>query len=265
MTVLDQHGRRIMDRDPDVTHDPDCPLASPAPPPLDADATSFQATRWCTCGGSAAAGVVSKDRWPHLLAVGFGELMTGLLDNAQVGSHHGIAPHITVQVSLDDVRAGLGGELVMPGSDENVLLTSAAVRRIMCDAAITPVVVQRLLALEAATGTDHLAQLLTSTAVAVLYVGRDKRTVTPAQRRALEARDQHCVFPGCRAHPRRCQAHHVREWENNGPTDIDNLALLCVRHHISVHEGGWSITPTPGVAANETGYWTLHPPPERQP
>ncbi|MFN8149165.1 MAG: HNH endonuclease, partial [Candidatus Nanopelagicales bacterium] len=111
----------------------------------------------------------------------------------------------------------------------------------------------------------RLSSLLRSTAIAVLYVGRSKRTITPAQRRALEARDRHCIFPGCRAHPRRCHAHHVREWENGGSTDLDNLALLCVRHHISVHEGGWTLTPTPGIAANETGYWTLHPPPRPQP
>jgi len=103
-----------------------------------------------------------------------------------------------------------------------------------------------------------------STAVAVLYVGRAHRTVTPRQRRALEVRDRHCVFPGCRAHPRRCQAHHVREWEHDGTTDIDNLALLCVRHHISVHEGGWTITRTPGTTPYETGCWTLAPP-RRQP
>ena len=144
----------------------------------------------------------------------------------------------------------------------------------MCDADITPVIVREL-GVEAASTSDRrtepverierLSRLLWQTAIAVLYVGRAQRTVTPAQRRALEARDRHCIFPGCRAHPRRCHAHHVREWENHGTTDLDNLALLCVRHHISVHEGGWSITPTPGVAANETGYWTLHPPPERQP
>ena len=66
--------------------------------------------------------------------------------------------------------------------------------------------------------------------------------------------------PGSPRVPRRCQAHHVREWDNDGPTDLDNLALLCRRHHTSVHEGGWTITPTPGIAAHETGCWTLAPP-----
>ena len=178
---------------------------------------------------------------------------------------------MTVTVDVADLAAGLGAELAMPGHDDPLPITSEMARRIMCDASVTPVVVQKLVEAEqegadaAGAGVDELTRLLLSTAVAVLFVGRSERTVTPRQRRALEARDRHCIFPGCRAHPRRCHAHHVCEWEHDGCTDLDNLALLCVRHHISVHEGGWRIMPTPGVAPNETGYWTVHPPPRPQP
>ncbi len=294
MTVLDQYARRIADRDPDVVHAATCPLAAP-PAPLEPDATAFQTTRWCTCGAAAAAGVVSKDNWPHLLAVAFGELMTNHVDDGRVGSHHGIAPHVTVTVDVDDLAAGLGSHLAMPGRDEPVLLTSQETRRILCDSDLTTVVLDKLrnrkgpgsdgatamdaTAVDAGHGAAsdaandpaanasqtradaaELSRLLMSTAVAVLYVGRTSRLVTPRQRRALEIRDRHCVFPGCRAHPRRCQAHHVREWDADGLTDIDNLALLCVRHHISVHEGGWTISRTPGTSPYATGCWTLAPP-----
>ena len=286
MTVLDQYARRIVDRDPDIAHAPDCPLAAP-PAPLEPDATAFQTTRWCTCGAAAAAGVVSKDNWPHLLAVAFGELMTTYVDDGRVGSHHGIAPHVTVTVDVEDLAAGLGAQLAMPGQDEPVLLTSEETRRILCDADLTTVVVEKLRhrdrggrghstgvdardaehvevtnadAADGATAPAELTRLLMCAAVAVLYVGRTQRIVTPQQRRALEARDKHCIFPGCRAHPRRCQAHHVQEWEHDGCTDIDNLGLLCVRHHISVHEGGWTISRTPGTSPYETGCWTLAPP-----
>ena len=260
MTVIDQHARRtVLERDPDVVHDPACPLASPAPP-LQPGSAVLPAARWCSCGASAAAGVVSKDDWPHAMGVAFGEIMTGQLSAGAVGTHHGVAPHVTVTVDVADLAAGLGGTLAMPGQDEPVVLSSDAVRRILCDASITPVVVEKLLDLEAAAGRDELATLLRSTAIAVLFVGRTERTVTPRQRRALEVRDRHCIFPGCRAHPRRCQAHHVVEWENGGSTDIDNLALLCVRHHTSVHEGGWTISRTPGTSPYENGCWTLAPP-----
>ncbi len=253
LTVVDQYARRILDADPDVDHEPGCPLATPMQ-------VGDDARRWCSCGAAAESGTRSNDRWDHLRAVAFADVMTRLLDDGAIGSHQGVAPHITVQVTLDELKAGLGAELTMPGSDDPVLISTAAARRIMCDASITPVIVQRLLALETATGTDHLAQLLRSTAIAVLFVGRSQRTATLAQRRALQARDRHCIFPGCRAHPRRCQAHHVVEWENSGSTDLDNLCLLCPRHHISVHEGGWTITRTPGTSPHETGCWTLAPP-----
>ncbi len=62
---------------------------------------------------------------------------------------------------------------------------------------------------------------------AILDVGRKTRTVPPALRRALQARDRQCRFPGC--HARRCDAHHVRHWADGGATRLDNLVLLCRR------------------------------------
>jgi HNH endonuclease len=66
---------------------------------------------------------------------------------------------------------------------------------------------------------------------------------TPAQRRALAARDGGCLFPGCDTPPIWCEPHHwLIHWLDGGPTDLDNLALLCRRHHRFVHEGGWRMT-----------------------
>lgn len=69
----------------------------------------------------------------------------------------------------------------------------------------------------------------------VLDIGRKTRTVPPSIRRALIARDDTCRFPGCTS--RRCDAHHIEHWLDGGPTSLDNLVLLCRRHHRSVHEG----------------------------
>ncbi|GAB4070075.1 HNH endonuclease signature motif containing protein [Angustibacter speluncae] len=68
------------------------------------------------------------------------------------------------------------------------------------------------------------------------------RLATPAQRAALAARDGGCVWPGCTAPPSLCEAHHVIWWSRGGPTTIENLALLCTRHHTQIHaqpEHGW--------------------------
>ena len=60
---------------------------------------------------------------------------------------------------------------------------------------------------------------------AVLDVGRRTRTVPPALRRALEARDRRCRFPGCQE--RRCDSHHVEHWADGGATKLSNLVRLC--------------------------------------
>jgi hypothetical protein len=50
-----------------------------------------------------------------------------------------------------------------------------------------------------------------------LSLGRRTRTITPALRRALRARDQGCRFPGC-THERFLHAHHIHHWARGGET-----------------------------------------------
>ena len=75
----------------------------------------------------------------------------------------------------------------------------------------------------------------------VLALGRSRRLASPQQRIALSARDLHCQFPDCtRRHS--LEAHHIRMWSEGGPTDMDNMLLLCRSHHIAVHENRLRIT-----------------------
>jgi hypothetical protein len=69
----------------------------------------------------------------------------------------------------------------------------------------------------------------------VLDVGRTQRTVTNAHWNALVARDKHCTEPGCTLGPGHCEAHHVWYWSDGGPTNLDNLKLLCWFHHRKIH------------------------------
>jgi len=69
----------------------------------------------------------------------------------------------------------------------------------------------------------------------ILEVGRRTRIVPPALRRALEVRDGGCAHPHCTN--RICDAHHVVAWEDGGATSLENLVLLCRRHHRAVHRG----------------------------
>jgi hypothetical protein len=74
----------------------------------------------------------------------------------------------------------------------------------------------------------------------ILGVGRRTRTIPPALRRALEARDRGCRFPSCGL--RFTDVHHVRHWGDGGETSLANCVLLCAHHHRLVHEGGWRMT-----------------------
>jgi len=74
-----------------------------------------------------------------------------------------------------------------------------------------------------------------------LSIGRKSRIVPKALQRAVRARDNDCcTFPGC-ANRRFMHYHHVKHWARNGETSLDNLMLLCTRHHALVHEGGFRI------------------------
>jgi hypothetical protein len=123
-------------------------------------------------------------------------------------------------------------------------------------------------------GTLSIPELLTLAAEAdlipmvlndaggILSHGRARRTASPAQRRALAARDHGCSFPGCDIPAGWTQAHHVRPWIDGGTTSLDNLTLLCGHHHRNFHQLGWTCQ-----MENETPHWT--PPawidPARQP
>ncbi|HKX56827.1 MAG TPA: HNH endonuclease, partial [Xanthomonadales bacterium] len=73
-----------------------------------------------------------------------------------------------------------------------------------------------------------------------LSAGRKSRTIPPAIRRALQRRDGGCRFPGCTA-TRFVDAHHIHHWADGGETCMENLVLLCTRHHHLVHEGGFGL------------------------
>ncbi|MBM7529966.1 HNH endonuclease [Brevibacterium luteolum] len=92
----------------------------------------------------------------------------------------------------------------------------------------------------------------------VLVLGRTKRLASSRQRLALSVRDLGlCQFPGC-GRRRRLEAHHRQPWSEGGPTDLDNLILLCRSHHIAVHEHHLRIArtdaPHSGARQGSTGF-----------
>ncbi|WP_423919052.1 HNH endonuclease signature motif containing protein [Candidatus Poriferisodalis sp.] len=123
-------------------------------------------------------------------------------------------------------------------------LSAAELRTLACDTSVVPVVM--------------------GGASEVLDVGRATRIIPPAIRRALIARDQGCVWPGCERAPIGCDGHHIQHWIDDGPTSLANLALLCHSHHHRLHEHNLMLHPPPGPAPPGTG-WTVTPAPPRTP
>lgn len=73
-------------------------------------------------------------------------------------------------------------------------------------------------------------------------VGRRHHAVPERLRRLVFHRDGHrCRVPGC-DQTLWLQAHHLRHWEDGGPTDLANLAALCPSHHRLHHRGLLAIT-----------------------
>jgi hypothetical protein len=78
---------------------------------------------------------------------------------------------------------------------------------------------------------SSMARILLNSESTVIDVGRSKRVVSEPMRRALAVRDGHCRWPGCEGPASWSAAHHVVHWLHGGSTDLDNLILLCHRHH----------------------------------
>ena len=134
----------------------------------------------------------------------------------------GIVPQATtliVSVEYDT----LSGQLKNAGLIDGTPIDIDDLRHIACDAGIVPMIF-------AADGQP-------------LYMGRKQRAATQAQKLALYARDKQCVGCGMRASA--CDAHHIIWWDNNGPTDITNLVLLCPKCHKKVHKDGYAVIKSP--------------------
>lgn len=141
-------------------------------------------------------------------------LARAALDAGTLPTVRGERPHIRVTIDLlalcaDRAASGVtGGELGWAGP-----ITPETARRLACDATVHRII----------TGSDGLP----------LDVGRAQRTAPAGIRRAVEHRDQHCVFTGCDIRPEWCDTHHLQHWAHGGPTSADNSALLCERHRVS--------------------------------
>ena len=158
-----------------------------------------------------ALGLVAE----RALSAGFGE-RSGHAAAPLSGSH---AERYQVVLHVEPETLRERGEPGASELEDGTRVTAETARRLTCDAAVVDV----------AVGPDG----------SVLDIGRRKRNVSPALRRALEVRDRGCRFPGCGL--RFTAAHHIEHWADGGETSLRNTLLLCRRHHRLVHEDGYRV------------------------
>ena len=139
-----------------------------------------------------------------------------------LGEHQDCSPiEVVVTVPASALRSGAANDItqvgVLPDGD---CIHSETARRLSCDAGIVEMV------------EDEHGQPLS--------VARRARSIPAAIKRALIKRDRMCRFPGC-TNRLWIDGHHIEHWADGGETKLDNLVLLCTRHHRFVHEYGYRV------------------------
>ena len=139
---------------------------------------------------------------------------------ADHGAQQGASPHVVVVhaalQTVADESSELAGELERDG-----LISAETVRRLACDATV-------IVALDDDVGHT-------------MYEGRARRFPTDSQRREIMRRDRHCRFLGC-TNVTFTNVHHIKPWGSGGPTNLENLVLMCQHHHYRLHSSGWSMS-----------------------
>ncbi|MBX5463527.1 MAG: DUF222 domain-containing protein, partial [Steroidobacteraceae bacterium] len=164
--------------------------------------------------GHAGADGGERPSWAAQRADALGVLAESFLKHGAQSLSGGERQQIIVHVDATTLRDSIAGRCEI---EHGPSLPAETARRLACDSAVV--------------------HLLEGTDGEPLNVGRRTRSIPPALRRALQARDRGCRFPGC-THTRFVDAHHVQHWAQGGKTKASNLVLLCRRHHRFVHEGG---------------------------
>lgn len=122
----------------------------------------------------------------------------------------------------DDTLRLHSASINAPNGPGHMLLSTTTAQHISCDAAVQRIVL--------------------SPAGKPLDIGRKTRTIPEHIRKALIIRDGGCRFPGCDKPAGWAEGHHIIHWSQGGPTSLDNLVLLCSRHHHQVHADNIPIT-----------------------
>lgn len=174
---------------------------------------------------SDVAGVAPSDLGPALVAAA--ELLCSEVEAPVFAPAADVVVHTDAGTLIRsaghggaDAPEAQGAEGATPRIDDGPALCDAVLQRLACDGRIQ-------LSVDGPDGRT-------------VDLGRKRRRPNQAQLQALWRRDRGCTHPGC-GRTRFLHAHHVVPWARGGPTDLDNLVLLCGEHHRALHDGAFSV------------------------
>ena len=210
---------------------------------IDAWLAKFAAPGMCSpddqtplTAGEASPEAAERDRRSHGQRQhdALSALLRSTLGDPKLGRHTGLPVTVIATATIEDLQAQTGHAT-----------TAAGTRLPITD-----------LIRMAAHAYHHLA-LFDGVTGRALWLGRTKRIATAEQRLVLHATDRGCSHPGCDMPGYLCQVHHINDWAQGGPTDIDNLTFACPQHH-KLLDKGWQTRKLP----NGRTQWI--PPPQLQ-
>ena len=152
-----------------------------------------------------------------------GDAASRLLRSGELSPAGGMPVTILATTALDDVQSGTG--LARTGHGD--IISIGTLLAMSSDALLLPVICNQR--------------------GGVVAYGRGRRLASTGQRLALAARDGGCSFPGCDRPAAWAEVHHIRAWIDGGPTDLDNMCLLCRFHHREHAKRGWAAVMIDGV------------------
>jgi hypothetical protein len=145
------------------------------------------------------------------------EVFQHVLACGDLPANGGDKAQLVVTMAYDALAGQISGATL----DTGATITAEAARRIACDCGIVPAVLDGL-------GLP-------------LDLGRERRLISGALRRALVLRDKGCTFPRCDRPPRWCHGHHAISWLDGGETSLGNSVLVCGYHHRLLHHSDWRV------------------------
>jgi hypothetical protein len=173
-------------------------------------------------GGEAGAHppVPKETRSPgQIRADIFAAMIDSLARSTDVPTVSGAAPTVVVRVTAEVLEKKKGTGEIVGVSDP---VPYSTIKQILCDGTVLPAMID----------PDG----------ALVALGAEQRRFTRPQRMGMIARDgPTCGIPGCTIPATACEAHHIIEHQDGGPTHTDNGALYCWFHHRMIDTGVFSV------------------------